>query len=136
MMIAFGNLNGAVTSNVYRGQDKPWFSLGHGIILMYISIGLIATLVYKFFLTRENQKRERGERTEIIRGVNDGFARDRVSVTLVIVKISADAMLLKSPSPKQGLFQVSFKQEDRVYDSLEEVKREKGDEWSGYRYIT
>jgi hypothetical protein len=71
MMISFGNINGAVSSNVYRGQDKPWFSLGHGIVLMYIAIGLISSLTFKFFLKRENRKRERGERDEIIRGIND-----------------------------------------------------------------
>lgn len=71
MMIGFGNLNGAVTSNVYRGKDKPWYSLGHGIVLMYIGIGVISTTVFKILLTLENRKRDRGERDEIIKGVND-----------------------------------------------------------------
>ncbi|KAF7790035.1 hypothetical protein EIP86_000984 [Pleurotus ostreatoroseus] len=101
MVISFGNINGAVSSNVYRGQDKPWYTLGHGIILMYIVIALISAAIYRFLLKRENDRRMRGERDEIIEGVND----DRQDLA------------------KNG-----------TYSSIEEAKREKGDEWSGYRY--
>ena len=55
----------------YRGQDKPWYTLGHGIILMYIVIALISAAIYRFLLKRENDRRMRGERDEIIEGVND-----------------------------------------------------------------
>ena len=97
-----GNINGAVSSNVYRARDAPWYSLGHGIVLAYIGIGLISCTVYFFMLRRENARRLRGERDEIIVGVND-----------------------KSPNanPKNGTF-----------ESVDDAKREKGDEWSGYRY--
>ncbi|KAJ6518917.1 MFS general substrate transporter [Mycena sanguinolenta] len=30
MAISMGNLNGAVSSNVYRARDQPWYPLGHG----------------------------------------------------------------------------------------------------------
>ncbi|KAI1791780.1 major facilitator superfamily domain-containing protein [Ganoderma leucocontextum] len=72
MVISFGNINGAVSSNVYRAHDAPWYRLGHGIVLMYIGIGLVMAIVYHLALRRENAKRERGERDEIIEGVNDG----------------------------------------------------------------
>ncbi|TFY71443.1 hypothetical protein EVG20_g1557 [Dentipellis fragilis] len=68
MAIGFGNLNGAVTSNVYRAQDKPWYSLGHGIVLTYIAIGWLCSLLYLVLLRRENARRERGERDEVITG--------------------------------------------------------------------
>ena len=38
---------------------------------MYIGIGLVACTVYFFFLRAENARRARGERDEIIVGVND-----------------------------------------------------------------
>ncbi|KIJ55289.1 hypothetical protein M422DRAFT_23900 [Sphaerobolus stellatus SS14] len=101
MIISFGNINGAVSSNVYRARDKPWYRLGHGLVLLYICIGWISTLVAIILLRRENAARARGERDEIIRGVT--------------------AIDSKSSDTK-------------VYESLDEVKREKGDEWSGYRY--
>lgn len=55
-----------------------------------------------FFLHRENAKRERGERDEIIVGVNDNKS---------------------GLNPKNGR-----------YDGVADAIRDKGDEWSGYRY--
>ncbi|KAF8575199.1 MFS general substrate transporter [Ramaria rubella] len=102
MIISFGNINGAVSSNVYRAQDKPWYRLGHGIVLMYIGIGWITSLITIYFLRKENARRERGERDEIIKGADS-----------------------KTPVGEGEV----------VYDSVEHVKRERGDAWSGYRYI-
>ena len=68
---------------------------------MYSVIALISAAIYRFLLKRENDRRMRGERDEIIEGVND----DRQDLA------------------KNG-----------TYSSIEEAKREKGDEWSGYRY--
>jgi len=66
MVISFGNINGAVSSNIYRAKDKPWYPLGHGLVLMYIAFGLISTSSMLFFLKRENAARDRGERDEVI----------------------------------------------------------------------
>jgi len=102
MVISFGNINGAVSSNVYRARDKPWYTLGHGIVLAYIGIGFFCALTFLFLLRRENAKRMNGERDEIIVGVND----EKNDI-----------------NPKNGR-----------YNSIEDAKRDKGDEWSGYRY--
>lgn len=56
----------------YRANQKPWYTLGHGIVLAYIGIGLLCSVTYILLLRRENARRERGERDEIITGVNDG----------------------------------------------------------------
>ncbi|KAJ7117834.1 MFS general substrate transporter [Mycena epipterygia] len=66
MVISFGNINGAVSSNVYRAKDKPWYPLGHGLVLMYIIIGILASTGYHFALRAENARRDRGERDEVI----------------------------------------------------------------------
>ncbi|TFK66710.1 MFS general substrate transporter [Pluteus cervinus] len=66
MTISFGNLNGAVSSNVYRAQDRPWYPLGHRLVLMYIALGIISSTAFLLLLRRENARRERGERDEII----------------------------------------------------------------------
>ncbi|KAI0307925.1 MFS general substrate transporter [Multifurca ochricompacta] len=71
MAIGFGNLNGAVTANVYRTRDKPWYGLGHGIVLAYIAIGWLCSLTYIFLLRRENKARDRGERDEVIEGIDN-----------------------------------------------------------------
>ncbi|KAG6811883.1 hypothetical protein H0H92_005409 [Tricholoma furcatifolium] len=74
MVIGYGNLNGAVSSNMYRARDKPWYRLGHGLVLMYIGLGVIATIVYHVFLVKENARRARGERDEII---GDGAGNEK-----------------------------------------------------------
>ncbi|KAG7093052.1 hypothetical protein E1B28_009345 [Marasmius oreades] len=99
IIIGFGNINGAISSNVYRQKDQPRYVLGHGLVLMYIGIGLSFSTIYLILAGRENARRERGERDEVIEGQSGG-------------------------DEKNGTF-----------ESVAEAKREKGDEWSGYRYI-
>ena len=72
-----GNLNGAVTSNVYRAVDKPWYRLGHGIVLAYVGIGFVTSLLYIFVLQHENSVRAEGLRDEIISGVDNKNAREK-----------------------------------------------------------
>ncbi|KAH9479340.1 MFS-type transporter cnsO [Psilocybe cubensis] len=66
MVISFGNINGAVSSNVYRARDKPWYPLGHGLVLMYIVFGILSSTLFIILLKRENARRDRGERNEYI----------------------------------------------------------------------
>ena len=94
-----GNIQGIVSSNIYRANQTPWYPIGHGIALMYVTMGIIGTVILHYILKRENARRDRGERDEIIQGQEGGHAAN-------------------------GCF-----------GSVEEAKRGKGDEWSGYRYI-
>ncbi|KAF8216633.1 major facilitator superfamily domain-containing protein [Mycena galopus ATCC 62051] len=116
MAISMGNLNGAVSSNVYRARDQPWYPLGHGkfwrfifiiisdqsrtgLVLMYICIGILANATFLYLLKKENVRRDRGERDEIIgqmSGEDNGNGK---------------------------------------FATVEDAKRQKGDRWSGYRYI-
>merc|ERR1712072_113825 len=66
IVIGFGNLNGIVSSNIYRNEDSPWFTLGHGLILMYICIGICCALLALAYLRLENKKREAGLRKETL----------------------------------------------------------------------
>ncbi|TFY69332.1 hypothetical protein EVG20_g3195 [Dentipellis fragilis] len=109
MVISFGNINGAVSSNVYRARDAPWYPLGHGLVLMYIGFGLIASTSFYIYLKRENTAKERGERDEVIDGDD--------------VDSKEDPEVREARARKNGRF-----------TSVAEAKREKGDEWSGYRY--
>lgn len=42
--------------------------MGHEIVLVYICLGLISTLVLLVSLRKENARRNRGERDEVIAG--------------------------------------------------------------------
>lgn len=76
MAIGWGNLNGAVTSNVYRARDKPWYRLGHGITMTYIAIGWLCSLLFLVLLRRENARREAGHRDEVIEGTDNPVAQE------------------------------------------------------------
>jgi len=78
-VIAWGNLNGAVSSNVYFAKDKPWYRLGHGLVLLYLCLGFLFTALFMLYAKRENARRDRGEsQKEIIGGEPpaDGRTKD------------------------------------------------------------
>jgi len=90
-------------------EDDALFHESHlilplGLVLMYIAMGLIASITLIFLLRKENARRERGERDEII--------EDQIETHI-------------PENEKNGR-----------YATVEDAKREKGDLWSGYRYIT
>ncbi|KAF2242777.1 MFS general substrate transporter [Trematosphaeria pertusa] len=71
-VIGWGNLNGVVSSNIYRGQDKPRFLLGHGVVLAYLVLFLFGgSVMTRFLLQWENRKRKRGDRDAWIEGKSE-----------------------------------------------------------------
>lgn len=58
----------------YRERDIPWYTLGHGIVLIYIAIGWLSSLTYTIFLRQENNVRDLGERDEVIVGIENNTA--------------------------------------------------------------
>lgn len=70
-IIGWGNLNGIVSSNIYRDDDKPKFYPGHGVVLGYLVLFLFGGSVVQYLLLRrENSKRRRGERDHWIAGLD------------------------------------------------------------------
>ena len=72
---------------------------------MYLALGMAAAASMRLLLKAENARRDRGERDEIIVGSDGKIHENR-----------GDA--------KNG-----------TYANVEEARREKGDQWSGYRYM-
>ncbi|KAJ5644468.1 hypothetical protein N7507_010479 [Penicillium longicatenatum] len=67
----WGNLNGIVSSNIYREADAPRFYPGHGTVLAYLVVFLFGgSIVQYILLRRENAKRRRGERDHWIEGLS------------------------------------------------------------------
>ena len=98
MAIGFGNINGAITANIvsrwfnrlgddekhlklcivqYRATDAPRYRLGHSVVLAYIAIGFMCSALFGVLLQRENIRRGRGERDEVITGVDNKFADEK-----------------------------------------------------------
>ncbi|KAL5052175.1 hypothetical protein BDW71DRAFT_193582 [Aspergillus fruticulosus] len=69
-VIGWGNLNGIVSSNIYRGEDAPNFYPGHGTVMAYLVLfQLGGSLLQYVLLRRENAKRRRGERDHWVEGM-------------------------------------------------------------------
>lgn len=69
-LIGYGNLNGVVSSNIYRTQDKPQYYLGHGTVLGYMTVFLfVGSIIMRIMLARENRKRRKGLRDWMIEGM-------------------------------------------------------------------
>ncbi|THC93544.1 hypothetical protein EYZ11_006971 [Aspergillus tanneri] len=71
IVIGWGNLNGIVSSNIYRDKDKPKYYPGHGTVLGYLVVFLFGgSLVQYVLLRRENAKRRRGDRNHWVEGLS------------------------------------------------------------------
>lgn len=68
-VVGWGNLNGVVSSNIYRTQDSPRFYPGHGTVIAYLVLFLFGGSVYTHYaLKAENKKRQEGKRDHWIAG--------------------------------------------------------------------
>ncbi|KAL4884448.1 major facilitator superfamily domain-containing protein [Aspergillus karnatakaensis] len=68
-VIGWGNLNGIVSSNIYRGDDAPEFYPGHGTVLAYLVLFQFGGSVIQYLLLRrENARRRRGDRDVWVQG--------------------------------------------------------------------
>jgi len=57
-VIAWGNMNGVVSSNIYRQKDAPWYRMGHWIVFVYLGLFLLGgSLLNYALLKRANRNR-------------------------------------------------------------------------------
>lgn len=71
-VIGWGNLNGVVSSNIYRQKDKPRFFLGHSVVLAYLTLFLLGgSIVTRMLLVWENKKRKEGARDVWVEGKSE-----------------------------------------------------------------
>lgn len=70
-VIGWGNLNGIVSSNIYR--DPPNYYIGHGVVLAYMFLFLlVGSIVTMILLSWENRKRKAGKRDCWVEGKTEG----------------------------------------------------------------
>ncbi|XP_014555698.1 hypothetical protein COCVIDRAFT_101654 [Bipolaris victoriae FI3] len=71
-VIGWGNINGVVSSNIYRSKDKPRYFLGHGVVLAYLTLWLFfGSIITRFLLIWENKKRRQGRRDHWVEGKSE-----------------------------------------------------------------
>jgi sugar phosphate permease len=68
-VIGWGNLNGIVSSNIYR--TGPKFTSGHSTVMVYMIVCLLGgSIAMRTLLARENKKRLTGQRDHWTRGMS------------------------------------------------------------------
>ena len=68
-VIGWGNLNGVVSSEIYRNRDKPKYYPGHGVVLGYMTVFLLGgSIATELMLMRENRLRRQGKRDYRVEG--------------------------------------------------------------------
>lgn len=80
-VIGWGNLNGVVSSNIYRAPKNPKvyprYFLGHGYVLAAMALLLFGgTLATRILLARENKQRLAGKRDYLVEGKSEEQLRD------------------------------------------------------------
>ena len=61
----WGNINGMVSSNIYRKEDSPRFYLGHSVVLAYLVLFLFGgSVITTLYLRHENRLRRTGRRDQ------------------------------------------------------------------------
>jgi len=69
-VIGWGNLNGVVSSNIYR--KAPKYTVGHATVMGYMIAFLMAgSVLLRFLLARENKLRRAGKRDHLVQGLNE-----------------------------------------------------------------
>ncbi|KAF8125325.1 MFS general substrate transporter [Boletus edulis] len=64
IQIGVGNMGGAIASNIYRTRDEPRYLLGHGLEIMFLSIGIVTLPFTVLAYQRINAKRDLAKSSE------------------------------------------------------------------------
>ncbi|CBQ73100.1 related to allantoate permease [Sporisorium reilianum SRZ2] len=134
LVISFGNINGAVSSNIYPRNTSPRFIMGHAIVLGYIVIGIISNIVFFFGLQYENRQREAGRRNETILADDPAMLASGKDLQAEAARIRAQE--IKDAGRIGGLFRRLHVGGGGTYATWEEAKMLKGDQVSTFRYRT
>jgi hypothetical protein len=99
-VIGWGNLNGVVSSNIYRDNDKPKYQPGHGVVLAYLILFLLGGSALQYvLLRRENVKRRAGKRDEWAAGKTEKEIEGLGDMRYVVFSI-----FVSHRTVKRGLF--------------------------------
>ncbi|GAC93479.1 transporter [Pseudozyma hubeiensis SY62] len=133
VVISFGNINGAVSSNIYPAKTGPRYIMGHAIVLAYIVIGIISNTIFYFGLQYENRQRAAGKRSETILADDPTMAASGKDLQAEAAQIRAQE--IQQSGAVRGLLRRLHVGGGGTYASWEEAKTLKGDQVSTFRYL-
>lgn len=75
VQIGMGNMLGAVSTNIYRVQDKPQYRLGHSVNLGFIVLGFCCLVGLRVFYTSQNKSKKE----KLANGYYDSYTAQEIS---------------------------------------------------------
>lgn len=132
VVISFGNINGAVSSNIYPKSSAPRFIMGHAIVLAYIVIGILSNVAFYFGLQYENRQREAGKRSETILADDPAMLASGKDLQTEAARIRAQE--IQQASAFRGLMRRLHMGGGGTYATREEAQMLKGDQISSFKY--
>ncbi len=72
MQISIGNLGAVLGTQLYRTESAPRFYVGHGMAMGYLVANVFVVGTLWWVLKSENSRRDRGDRKELLRGIEEG----------------------------------------------------------------
>lgn len=140
VVISFGNIQGAVSSNIYPAKTGPHFRLGHGVIMGYLAIGCVASVSYWFYVRKQNKEKLEGRHDEVY------LADKEPNASLADLQARAAEMRqqrvadIKAQGGLRNRIKALYARFDEapggVYANVDEARKLKGDAWSGFQYRT
>lgn len=112
-------------------KDKPYYTLGHGIIILYLAIGFISSFIYYMGLRRSNSRKAKGLCDEtILSDEQDAIPELSQQAASEREKLQAqDSGLF---APLRTLRRRYGEADGGVYATVNEAKEHKGDAYSGF----
>lgn len=131
IVISWGNIQGAVSSNIYPKRTAPHYIMGHSILLGYLALGVVSSAAWFFIANSKNRKRAAGLNKERI--LEDEYGSDSGR------DLVAEARQAREAERAQlGMVARFFRRlhlsGGGTYATVQEAKSLKGDAWSGFRY--
>lgn len=133
IIISWGNIHGAATSQVYIATESPRYFTGHGVIIAYLGVAWICTWAYWFVIRRENARREKGQCTEEIL---DHLPEHEAIAAAADMRAHQMQELTAKSGLRNRIKLLKMKihaAPGGTYASVAEARRLKGDDYSGHR---
>ena len=81
-IVSWSNLNGLMSSNVYRQPDAPYYKKGHLIVLGYLAVGLVGGSILNMICLNIGNKRRQaggeGLKKDVLAGLTEEEIEDLV----------------------------------------------------------
>lgn len=78
LLVTVGNLGGICGSNIFLSKEAPKYPVGFGVCLGVLVCSITATVVMRYFLKKENQRRDEAMAGRSMEEVRAGYTEEEL----------------------------------------------------------